>query len=316
MTGHSATDLPKVYLDRPVPLDFEDLFEGRATPVGPDDADLADADAALAGGSRWPADRIARGVNLKVISRTGIGYDTVDLDAAAAQGVVVCNAPESPTVSTAEHTMALLLHAAKSLARNQRRLAEHAGEYYAANEGIELAGKTLGVIGYGRIGKRVVKAARGLDMETIACDPYLDPAHEDIDLVDLSTLLARSHVVSVHCPLTEETQGMVNDATLHQMRDGVVFVNAARGGIVDQDALVAALDSGRVAAAGLDVTSPEPLPTDHPLQGRPNVIITPHIASATDLGRRRMYSHAMQNVMTALSGARVATCVNPAVYDR
>ena len=307
-------DLPTIFIDRTIPEGFADLFDGRLRVVGPDEAALAEADAVLAGASLWPGERMDGGPNVKVISRTGIGYDTVDLEGATARGIVVCNAPESPTTSTAEHTMALLPHATKSLSANQRRLRHHDGDYYAANEGIELAGKTLGVIGYGRIGKRVVKAARGLEMETVACDPYLDPSVEDVDLVTLDELLSRSHVVSVHCPLTDETREMFDAETFAKMRPGSAFVNAARGGIVDQDALVDALDSGHIAFAGLDVTVPEPFPLDHPLQGRENVMITPHIASATDLGRRRMYTHAVENVLTCLAGARLESCVNPEVY--
>jgi phosphoglycerate dehydrogenase-like enzyme len=309
------TGLPTVFIDRPVPEGFDELFAGKASVLGPDEAALAGARAALAGASIWDGPRMDGGPNLEIISRTGIGYDTVDLEAATERGIVVCNAPESPTISTAEHTMALLLHTTKSLSANQRRLRRHDGDYYAANEGVELAGKTLGVIGYGRIGKRVVRAARGLEMETIACDPYLDPAVEDIDLVELDDLLARADVVSVHCPLTDETREMFDAAAFARMRPGSAFVNAARGGIVDQDALCAALDSGHIASAGLDVTVPEPLPMDHPLQGRENVLITPHIASATDLGRLRMYTHAIANVMTCFAGERVASCVNPEVYD-
>ncbi len=311
-----ATQLPKVFIDRPIPDGFEDLFAGRVDVVGPDPDALGAADAALAGAAIWDRDRIAAGAGLKVISRTGIGYDTVDLDAATAQGVVVCNAPEAPTISTAEHTMALLLSAAKSLPANQQRLATGAGNYYAANGAIELAGRTLGVVGCGRIGSRVAAAAAGLGMGCIATDPYLEASEAPVELVTLDDLLTRADVVSMHCPLTDETREMINADTLAKMKPGVIFVNAARGGIVDQDALVEALDSGHVAAAGLDVTVPEPLPTDHPLQGRPNVIITPHIASATDRGRRRMYEHAMNNVMTALAGDRVATCVNPEVYTQ
>lgn len=309
------SDLPRIYLDRPIPLGFDDLFDGRVEVIGPDPSALPDADAVLAGASIWDGERIAKAPNLKVISRTGIGYDTVDLDAATARGVIVCNAPESPTISTAEHTMALMFHATKALRSNQRRLANHDGDYYAANEAVELAGKTLGIIGMGRIGKRVAKAALGLEMEVIATDPYIDQSTSPVPLVPLADLYARSHVVSAQCPLTDETRSMFDAAAFDAMREGVFFVNAARGGLVDQDALVAALDSGRVAAAAIDVTVPEPFPMDHPLQGRENVLITPHIASATDLGRRRMYSHAVDNAVTVLSGERPSTCVNPAVYD-
>jgi phosphoglycerate dehydrogenase-like enzyme len=309
------SELPKIFIDRPVPGGFDELFAGKGEAIGPKPEALVDADAVLAGASIWDGARMDGGPKIRIISRTGIGYDTVDLDAATERGIVVCNAPESPTISTAEHAMALMLHATKSLSANQRRLRTHDGDYYAVNEGVELAGRTLGVVGYGRIGKRVVKAARGLEMQAIAYDPYLDPATEDVELVGFDELLDRSDVVSLHCPLTDETRTMFDAATIAKMRRGSALVNAARGGVVDQEALVAALDSGHIASAGLDVTVPEPLPTDHPLQGRENVLITPHIASATDLGRRRMYAHAIANVMTCLAGDQVEHCVNPKVYN-
>ncbi|MDE0607544.1 MAG: hypothetical protein OXH78_10390 [Acidimicrobiaceae bacterium] len=308
--------LPAIYVDRTMPPGFEEMFAGRAVPVGPEASALATAHGVIASGSVWDGPRMDAAPLLQVISRAGIGFDAVDLQAATERGVVVCNAPESPTVSTAEHTMALLMHVAKSLSANQRRLRGHIGDYYVDNEGIELAGRTLGVVGYGPIGKRVVKAARGLDMEVLAHDPYLEPDNEDIELVAFNELLERSDVVSAHCPLTDETRGLFNSDAFAKMRRGSLFINAARGGVVDQGALVAALDSGHIAGAGLDVTVPEPLPVDHALQGRDNVMITPHIASATDLGRRRMYQAALDNAMTCLDGDRVTTCVNPDVYDQ
>ncbi|MDE0701369.1 MAG: hydroxyacid dehydrogenase [Acidimicrobiaceae bacterium] len=308
--------LPTIYVDRTMPPGFEEMFTDRAALIGPEVSALVKAQGVIASGSVWDGPRMDTAPLLQVISRAGIGFDAVDLGAATERGVVVCNAPASPTVSTAEHTMALLLHVAKSLSANQRRLRGHIGDYYVDNEGIELAGRTLGVVGYGPIGRRVVKAARGLDMEVLAHDPYLDPNDEDVELVSFSELLERSDAVSAHCPLTDETHELFNRDAFAKMRRGSLFINAARGGVVDQDALVEALDSGHIAGAGLDVTVPEPLPIDHPLQGRDNVIITPHIASATDLGRRRMYRAALDNAMTCLNGNRVTTCVNPEVYDQ
>lgn len=308
--------LPTIYIDRTLTPGFEELVAGRAELLGPDASALPKAHGVIASGVVWDGPLMDRAPELRVISRSGIGFDAVDLEAATGRGVVVCNAPASPTVSTAEHTMALLLHVAKSLSANQRRLRGHIGDYYVDNEGIELAGRTLGVVGYGPIGKRVVKAARGLEMEVIAHDPYLDPQNEDVELVSFDEVLERSDVVSAHCPLTDETRELFGREAFAKMRRGSLFINAARGGVVDQGALVEALDSGHIAGAGLDVTVPEPLPTDHPLQGRDNVMITPHIASATDRGRRRMFSAALDNAMTALNGDRVATCVNPEVYDQ
>lgn len=314
------TNLPKIYIDRPIPEGFDDLFTGRAEVVGPDPSALATADGVLAGASLWDGARMDAAPNLKFISRTGIGYDTVNLADATERGVVVCNAPESPTISTAEHTMALLLHATKSLTANQRRLRNNDGDYYAANESIELCGKTLGLVGYGRIGRRVAKAALGLEMDVIAVDPYIDTdlakqGAPEIELTTFEDVLARSNVVSLHCPLTEETRELMCAATFAQMQHGAALVNAARGGLVNQDDLIAALESGQVSAAGLDVVVPEPLPVGHPLQGRENVMITPHIASATDLGRRRMYSHAMDNAVAIFAGEQIPSCVNPEVYS-
>ena len=307
-------ELPTIFVDRTMPIGFEELFKGKAKPVGPEEAELALAAGVIAGGAVWDGPRMDAAPMLKVISRAGIGFDAVDLAAATARGVVVCNAPASPTVSTAEHAFALLLHVAKALSANQRRLRNHVGDYYVDNEGIELAGRTLGVVGYGPIGKRVAKAAVALEINVIAHDPYLNPDHEDIELTDFDDLLERSDVVSVHCPLTAETEHLFDRQAFAKMRSGVLFINAARGAVVDQNALLEALESGQVAGAGLDVTVPEPLPQDHRLQDFENVIITPHIASATDIGRKKMYQAALENALTCLAGQRVVDCVNPEVY--
>lgn len=317
MSGSSgSSDLPTIFIDRPVPTGLGDLFEGVAETVGPQEEAIGEAQAVLAGASVWGGSEMDRGKDIRVISRTGIGYDSIDLEAATVRGIVVCNAPESPTISTAEHAVALLLHAAKSLTPNQTRLRAEQGDYYGENEAIELAGRTLGLVGCGRIGRRVARAARGLEMEVITHDPYLDSTSVDFELVSLDELLARSDAVTAHCPLTPETRELFDAETFSKMRPGSIFINTTRGGLVDQEALVAALDSGHLAAAGLDVTVPEPLPADHPLQGRDNVMITPHIASATDLGRRRMYSHAIANILTCLDGDQVDNCVNPEVYEK
>ena len=303
----------RLFLDRRMPPGFEDLFVGWDV-CGPDDAELETCRAAIAGASQWPAERIASAPSLEVISRSGIGFDTADLAAATAQGVIVCNTPDAPTISTAEHTMGLLLAVTKSLVDNATRLREGETEFYAASEAIELAGRTLGVVGFGRIGPRVARAAAALDMHVIVCDPYVT-THE-FEMVTFAELLARSDVVTLHCPLTDETTAMVDADALAAMRPGAVLINAARGGVVDTDALVAALDSGQLRAAGLDVTAPEPLPPDHTLLHRANVIVTPHIASATDLGRRRMYGGALENVRMVLAGQRPVHVVNPEVFDR
>lgn len=309
------TTPPTLYVDRPLPAGFEELFVGRARIVGPDPRDLALADGVIAGSALWGQTELASvPASLQVISRTGIGYDTVDLAAATSAGVVVCNAPDAPTVSTAEHAIALVMVATKRLAVNQKRLRLADGDYFAANDGMELDGRTLGLVGYGRIARRVGVVGTALGMQVIAHDPYVDDA--DVELVDFADLLARADVVSLHAPLTADTRHLFDAAAFAAMRPGSVLVNTARGGLVDQDALLGALDNGPLFAAGLDVTEPEPLPTDHRLLARDDVFVTPHIASSTDRGKRRLYEHAIDNAIAVIDGVRPATVVNPEVYDR
>ena len=275
----------------------------RAEVVGPGDDALAGVPAAVIGvAHRWDDERFARFPALQVLSRMGIGYDNVDLDAARAAGVTVCNAPDAPTVSTAEHAMALLLAATKGL-RRVSRSADRGVTGVPAPSALELDGATLGLVGLGRIGVRVAVAARALGMNVIAADPAMaDSPVEGVDLVSLDEIWARSDVVSLHAPAVAETHHLVNADTIEAMKDGVFLVNCARGGLVDQGALVAALDSGKVAGAGLDVTEPEPLPVGHPLLGREDVVVTPHIASSTRAGRLRLFAHAFDHALAALAG--------------
>jgi D-3-phosphoglycerate dehydrogenase len=308
------SDRDRVYSDRVLPDWLSTLFDDSWDVCGPVDADLAGCIAAMAGSSLWPGDRMDTAPHLKVISRSGIGFDTVDLDAATARGIVVCNTPDAPTISTAEHTMSLLMAAAKSTANNVARLREGNRDYYAENEAIELSGRTLGVVGFGRIGTRVARAAAALDMEVIVCDPYVDIA--GFESVSHADIIERSDVITLHCPLTDETRNLLDHDAFAAMRDEVIIVNAARGACIDTEALVAALDSGKVYAAGLDVTAPEPLDPSHTLLHRDNVVITPHIASATDKGRIRMYAGAIANARQVLDGERPFNVVNPEVYEK
>jgi phosphoglycerate dehydrogenase-like enzyme len=299
--------LPILYFDHPFPEAYRDLIEGRAVAVGPDDADLETADAVLAGAKRsWDAEAFALGGALKVISRIGIGYDNVDVAAATAAGVIVCNAPDAPSVSTAEHTLMLMLATVKNLPAQTER-ARQGLPGAAVGTALELDGAVLGLVGYGRIARRVGIAATALGMSVLAYDPYINDA-EGCRLVGLDEVFAGSDVISLHAPAVAETRHMINAASLAAMKHGVYLVNCARGGLVDQEALLEALESGRVAGAGLDVTDPEPLPEGHPLLHHPRVIVTPHVASATVAGRRRLYEHAIDNALNVLAG-RPATIV-------
>jgi phosphoglycerate dehydrogenase-like enzyme len=298
-----VSELPVIHVDRP--LTDEDLpFVGdRATIVGPGDDALGGAAATVIGvGHYWDADRFAQFPNLRVVARMGIGYDNIDIAAAREAGVVVCNAPDAPTVSTAEHTIALMMAVTKNL-RGLSTRADEGRSGMALPTSLELDGATLGLVGLGRIGARVAVAAQALGMAVIASDPLLATSPvAGVELVDLDQIWERSDVISLHAPAIPETHHLIGDQTLPAMKHGVYLVNCARGSLVDQDALVVALDSGGVAAAGLDVTEPEPLPVGHPLLGREDVIVTPHVASSTRAGRRRLFEHAFDNALAALRG--------------
>jgi phosphoglycerate dehydrogenase-like enzyme len=297
---------PIVFFDRVVPDDVLDLLDDRLQTVGPDDAHLAAAEAVVSGTRRWDGPTMDLAPNLRVISRTGVGYDNVDVDAATARGIVVCHAADAPTVSTAEHAIALLLGITKLLpAWGDPQGSGWGRRLPSGRLGAELDGRTLGLVGCGRIGRRVAAIARAMGMHTVACDPFLtgpDVLPDGTELVVLDELWSRSDVVSLHAPATTATRHLVDAAALSAMPSGSYLVNCARGSLVDHDALLAALDDGRLAAAGLDVTEPEPLPEGHPLLTHPRVLLTPHVASHTMTGRRRLYDHAIANALAALAG--------------
>ena len=295
----------RLFVDRTFPSEYHELLSDDVVVVGPDDAALAEADGIIAGATRaWNAEAFALAPRLKVISRTGIGYDNIDVSAANAAGIAVCYAPDAPSVSTAEHTMALLLAVTKGLPAHQARAAQGLGGGPAA--GLELDAAVLGLIGYGRIARRVATAARALGMRVIAHDPLVTDT--DCEFVSLEALLADSDVVSLHAPALPETRHLINTERLTQMKPGSYLINCARGTLVDQDALLAALDAGHLAGAALDVTDPEPLPVGHPLLRHPAVIVTPHVASSTGAGRRRLYQQAIENAVAVIEG-RPATLV-------
>ncbi|MEL6981884.1 MAG: NAD(P)-dependent oxidoreductase [Actinomycetota bacterium] len=312
-------DKPVMHIDRPVAA-VEQWTDGRVEVVGPGDERLAEASAVIVGGIRWDAARFDLAPQVKVLARTGIGVDAVDLDEATRRGVLVANTPEGPTVSTAEHAMALLFTVAKTIGPHQERLRQATGDYAGASTATELDGLTIGLLAYGRIARRTARIAAGIGMRVLVTDPYLDqgsvPADDPAspEVVDFDELLSRSDVLSLHAPLTDETARIMDAEAFARCRPGVIFINAARGGLVDHDALVAALDSGQVRAAGLDVTEPEPLDPSHTLLHRDNVVVTPHIASSTEVGRDRMLSMAIDQALQALSGERPSHLVNEAVW--
>ena len=257
--------------------------------------------------------------DLLAVCRTGIGYDAIDVEAATRRGVAVCNVPDGPTVSTAEHAVALMMAAAKRLIQSGNRLRNARGNYYRSHQAIELDGKTLGLVGFGRIARRVATLGTALGMELLAYDPFLtdDAFPPSVGRSrTLEELLARSDVVSVHIPMSPGNARMFDADTFARMKPGAVFVNAARGGLVDHGALIEALDRGHLFGAGLDVTDPEPLPPDHPLLHRPEVTVTPHVASATAEARVRIFRAAIEQALMVIDGQRPPHIVNPDVWDR
>jgi phosphoglycerate dehydrogenase-like enzyme len=191
--------------------------------------------------------------------------------------------------------------------------------FFVRNQGVELAGKVLGLVGLGRIARRVATMAEAIGMRVVAFDPFIEPTGfpDGVTRAEtLDALLPTADVISVHVPLTDASRGMFHALRFAAMKPGAIFINTARGGLVDQDALLAALDAGHLGGAGLDVTTPEPLPADHPLLGRDDIVVTPHIASATDAGKVRMLRSAFEGAMAVLRGERPEHLVNPEVWGR
>jgi len=262
----------------------------------------------------------AAGPALKVISNCAVGVDNVDLPAASARGIPVGNTPGVLTEATADHTFALLLAAARRVAEGERQVRRGGWKTWSLDGllGADLHGSTLGIVGYGRIGRAVARRAAGFGMRILFCDTAPASPQPGVAAVqvDFETLLKESDFLSLHCPLSEETRNLIDERTLGKMKPGAILVNTARGAVVDMQALHAALQAGRLAAAALDVTVPEPLPTDHPLLKLENCLVTPHIASASRRTRAEMSRMAAENLVAGLKGQRLPHCVNPEVYTR
>ena len=255
---------------------------------------------------------IAAGLDLKVISNCAVGVDNIDLQAASARRIPVGNTPDVLTDATADLAFALLLAAA-------RRIVEGA-QYVKGGKwktwdlrlllGADLNGRTLGIVGFGRIGQAVARRARGFRLRVIYCDPAVASADEYTS-VGLDELLRELDFVSLHVPLSDATRHLINDATLAKTKPTAVLVNSARGPVVDHDALDRALLEHRLFAAGLDVTEPEPLPPESPLLDLPNCVVLPHLGSASVWTREQMALLAAENLLAGLQGRRLPHCVNP-----
>ena len=312
---------PRVLVREPIAEPGLELLRRRFDVVEDAESDLAsiigEFDAIVVrSATTLDASLIERAERLKVIGRAGVGVDNVDVDAATRRGIVVANAAESTVDSAAEHAIALLL----ALARNvpQAHAALTAGTWDRKRfTGIELAGKTLGVLGLGRIGRQVAHRALGLGMRVVAYDPFVSAERfRELGVEPASSLddvYAEADVVTLHLPLNDETEGLLNASAFERMKDGVRIVNAARGGLVDEDALVAAIRSGKVAGAALDVFRTEPY--SGPLLELPQVVVTPHLAGSTTEAQDRAGVVIAEQVAAALDGQVVRTAVNIPVVD-
>jgi lactate dehydrogenase-like 2-hydroxyacid dehydrogenase len=254
------------------------------------------------------AELIDAAPRLRAISNYAVGVDNVDVEAATARGIPVGNTPDVLTESTADLALALLLAIARRLAEGEAIV--RAGEWRTWEPGLmlgrDLHGATVGIVGYGRIGQAVGRRLEGFGCELLTADRSSG----------LGDLLDRSDFVTIHCPLTPATRGLIDDAALRRMKPTAYLVNTARGPIVDTDALARALHAGELAGAALDVTDPEPLPADHPLLDAPNLLVVPHVGSATVATRERMADMAVDNLLAGLAGEPMPHSVNAAAIPR
>jgi len=318
----------RLWFEQALPPEFQTLLGDEAIIVGsardtPDDplVALPHAEGIIAGPAiQYDGALMDCAPALRVISRTGIGVDNIVISDATARGIIVCNTPDAPTISTAEQTLALLLAAAKRLKEGARDVERGTRkDFFATYRGIQLDGLCLGIIGVGRIGSRVARLAQAFRMRVVGWDRSWTPADAarlELERAEsLESLLWVADIVSLHIPYSPATRHIINAQTLAQMKPGAYLVNTARGGLIDQQALLDALERGHLAGAGLDVFDPEPVPADHPLLQRDDVIIVPHVGGATAASRSRLWHDALTQTLQALRGERPPHVVNPEVME-
>lgn len=262
----------------------------------------------------------------RAITRMSVGIDHVDLEAATERGIVVSHCPDYCTDEVADHAMALILALNRQIVTTNEDL--HKGAWVDSSYHTQkilrgpmppLRELTLGIVGFGRIGKSVGRRAKPFGLRIIVNDPYLDPAvaaEAGVELVSLDELAAEADIITLHCPLTDETRGMIDAAFFDKVKPSAVLVNTARGGLVDMDAIADALADGKLAGAGLDVVVPEPLPADSPLYAMPNVILTPHDAYYSERSRVQVRIDTLNAALSSLRGMLPRTVANPAVIEK
>lgn len=280
-------------------------------------ANAADADGIVVQYATIDAEVLAALPHLKAIGRYGVGVDTVDVEAATARGIAVSSVPDYGTEAVSDHAIALALSVARGIGRLDRGVRAGSTDFVPVKPLYLIKGRTFGIIGLGLIGSATARKARGLGYEVIAQDVRFEPGTEvdGVQMVDRAELLSRSDVISLHTPLTPESRHLMGAAELAQMKPEAILVNTSRGGVVDTEALVAALDQGRLYGAGLDVHENEPIAADHPLTGFGNVVITPHTAWYSEESYFELKRRAIENVAQVVSGAMPRNILNPEVLE-
>ena len=311
---------PKVWTEVSLHPEALARLEERAEVVlGTEDV-LAGAEAAIIGRSHVGAEFIERaGPNLKLVIRHGIGYNTLDVPVATEYGVLCANTPDAPTESTAEQAVGLLLAVAKVIVKSDRVMRANQPVSLMELRGVEVRERVLGVVGYGRIGRRVTEiCALGLKMRVVVVDPYLSVVPnlpEGVTMVNsIDTLLPQIDFLTLHTPLMAETHHLMSERQFRMMKPGSFLINVSRGPVVDEAALIRALQDGHLAGAGLDVFDPEPPMPDNPLLRMDNVVVTPHVASNTDKGYWRMSQSVVDQVLQVLAGERPSFVIDPSAW--
>jgi glyoxylate reductase len=317
-------DRPRVVVAAPLPddlmrvlrdaFDLEKMSAAAISDAAAVAAALANAEGLLLSESLAVTADVLEGCpRLRVISKVGVGYDRIDVTAATARNILVCNTPGVLNGAVADHTFALLLALTRRICENEAHVRTGAWKRGAELLGHDIRGRTLGIIGLGGIGRTVASTARGFDMKVIYYRRTRDPEVEASGLAtfrDRDDVFREADVVSVHCPLTSETRHSIGEHEFSLMKPSSYFINTSRGAVVDQTALVRALESGVIAGAALDVMEPEPLDPTDPLCALPNVVLTPHIGSGTIETRRAMHELAVRNLLQAMAGDVPKAAVN------
>jgi D-3-phosphoglycerate dehydrogenase len=261
---------------------------------------------------------IQAGTKLQVIGRYGIGVDNIAVDEATVRGIPVTNVPAYCLDEVSEHALAFMFALARNVCRYNAAIHDGNWELKTGMPMYRMNGRALGILGFGKIGQTLAAKARGLGLKLLAHDPYLPAAvfaQHQTERVSIEDLFAHADFISVHMPLTPQTRHMVNRDLLRKMKPTAFLVNTSRGGVIDQDALIRALEEGWLAGAGLDVFEPERLPPEHPLFHTPNLLATPHVAFYSEESVVELETKAAQNVADILAGRRPAAIVNPQVLD-